>query len=235
MRHIWAVLPFLTLIACGTDVAPPAGGVGFGSYEDYLSEKARLEAERAQAVQPGMVVSPESTAPVAVIPAPASTGGSDAPDIPDPVEDTLALEKAYEEPVVTVDPSHAGICDEQNFGAVSARESIESDRERLEKQREQFQVIEPTNLPKRRGNGGPNIVAFALSTTNSVGQQIHVRGPFKDEATTKRNCARYLSADLAQEAFLAAGGPKRDPKRLDPDGDGFACGWDPAPFRVVRN
>ena len=37
-----------------------------------------------------------------------------------------------------------------------------------------------------------------------------------------------------QEAFLDAGGPKRDPHALDPDGDGFACAWDPRPFRAAR-
>jgi hypothetical protein len=37
--------------------------------------------------------------------------------------------------------------------------------------------------------------------------------------------------DAAQEAFLAAGGPERDRNNLDPDGDGFACWWDPEPFR----
>ena len=29
------------------------------------------------------------------------------------------------------------------------------------------------------------------------------------------------------------GGPKVDPKGIDPDGDGFACYWDPKPFRSV--
>jgi hypothetical protein len=36
---------------------------------------------------------------------------------------------------------------------------------------------------------------------------------------------------MAQIAFLERGGPKRDTLGLDPDGDGFACYWDPAPFR----
>ena len=49
-----------------------------------------------------------------------------------------------------------------------------------------------------------------------------------------RACAAYSSPDRAQEDFLASGGPERDRKSLDPDGDGFACAWDPAPFRAVR-
>ena len=39
--------------------------------------------------------------------------------------------------------------------------------------------------------------------------------------------------DVAQEAFLAQGGPQSDRKGLDPDGDGFACDWDPRPFRAA--
>ena len=37
----------------------------------------------------------------------------------------------------------------------------------------------------------------------------------------------------AQQAFLEAGGPERDRKGLDPDGDGYACAWDPTPFRAA--
>ncbi len=52
----------------------------------------------------------------------------------------------------------------------------------------------------------------------------------------ERNCAKYGSPDLAQMAFLSKGGPKRDRMGLDPDGDGYACSWDPAPFRqAVKN
>ena len=46
-----------------------------------------------------------------------------------------------------------------------------------------------------------------------------------------RTCSGYASADIAQRAFIAAGGPILDPKGMDPDGDGFVCGWDPRPVR----
>jgi hypothetical protein len=49
----------------------------------------------------------------------------------------------------------------------------------------------------------------------------------------RRNCAQFRSHDEAQEAFLAAGGPERDRLNIDPDGDGYACGWDPAPIRAA--
>lgn len=44
-------------------------------------------------------------------------------------------------------------------------------------------------------------------------------------------CARYPTPEAAQIAFIARGGPNVDPLGLDPDGDGFVCGWDPRPLR----
>ena len=40
-------------------------------------------------------------------------------------------------------------------------------------------------------------------------------------------CAAYPTPDAAQRAFIAQGGPQRDPLGLDPDGDGRACTWTP--------
>lgn len=126
----------------------------------------------------------------------------------------------------------ARISDEQDFDAVAARETIESDRERLQAQREQYRVIAPQPLPRRSGPSGPDIVAFALATTNLPGQPLYPRSTLR-LIGYEQACARHPSPDRAQEAFLADGGPKRDPQGLDPDGDGFACGWDPAPFRAA--
>lgn len=126
-----------------------------------------------------------------------------------------------------------GISDEQDFDAVSQRETIESDAERLARNRAQYQVIQPTALPTREdADGGPNIVEFAISTTNGVGEQLYSRSAIR-LMSPEAACARYQSPDLAQEAFLKSGGPQRDPKGLDPDGDGFACAWDPRPFRTA--
>ena len=113
---------------------------------------------------------------------------------------------------------------------MSSRETIESDAERLRAQREAYTQVQPTAVP-RRPSSGPNIVEYALSTTNPVGVKLYRRSPFSGQAQFERNCSRYASDDIAQEAFLEAGGPERDRLRIDPDGDGFACGWNPAPFR----
>ncbi|MCB1330617.1 MAG: hypothetical protein KDK28_14805, partial [Maritimibacter sp.] len=136
--------------------------------------------------------------------------------------------------IATTDAGNAAISDEQNFAAVSARETIESDAERIDENRAQYVTIEPTALPPRPDGTGASIVAYALATTNVPGQALYRRSGIALEARNARNCAKYGSADLAQEAFLDSGGPKRDPQSLDPDGDGFACYWDPRPFRAAR-
>ena len=77
-------------------------------------------------------------------------------------------------------------------------------------------------------------MAFALSTTNPVGQPIYDRPGRYNEDRYRKACSEFASPDQAQAAFLASGGPDRDRRGLDPDGDGFACFWDPSPFRNAR-
>lgn len=131
--------------------------------------------------------------------------------------------------------NNPGISDENDFQAVSTRQSIESDAERLARNREQFEVVAPTAVPDRPGDSDPNIVAYALSTQHARGTRVYTRTGINLASKAQRNCAKYASADLAQIDFLARGGPQRDRLSLDPDGDGYACGWDPAPFRQAVN
>ncbi|MCK0142691.1 hypothetical protein [Aliiroseovarius sp. F20344] len=128
----------------------------------------------------------------------------------------------------------AGISDEQDFSAVSSRESIQSDAQRLAGYRANYEQVQPEALPDRPSGSSASIVQYALSTTNSVGQPVYQRSSLSGDARARRNCSRYTSADFAQIAFLEGGGPKRDKHGIDPDGDGFACAWDPAPFRAAR-
>lgn len=136
-------------------------------------------------------------------------------------------------PTVPQGSGGTGISDEQDFDAVASRESIESDAARRAAQAAQYQVIQPSELPAPPADTGPNIVEYALAAPNSVGQSWYSRFIFSGEGRQLRNCARYASPDEAQREFLARGGPERDPVGLDPDGDGFACAWDPAPFRAA--
>ena len=126
-----------------------------------------------------------------------------------------------------------GVSDEQDFSAVTTRETIASDKQRIECNKQQYVVVQPGALPERPVNAGPNIAAYALGTTNALGVQMYKRPPFY-LTNPEKACAKFASPDLAQQAFLAAGGPERDGKALDPDGDGFACAWDPRPFRNAK-
>ncbi|MCV2868094.1 hypothetical protein OEW28_05580 [Defluviimonas sp. WL0002] len=129
--------------------------------------------------------------------------------------------------------AHVGISDEQDFSAVSSRETIESDKERIAQNRAQYQQIAPTALPERTETSAPNLISYALNAPNRLGQTYYKRGGLA-LSNHERACARYQSPEDAQIAFLKAGGPDRDRKNLDPDGDGFACTWDPTPFQKVR-
>lgn len=144
------------------------------------------------------------------------------------------LEASPDNPAPQIVGGNPRLSDENSFDAVSSRQTIESDAERLKRQRAQYQVVEPTALPTvSAGNRDPNIVQYALSTSNPPGNRIFSRTGINLKARSSRNCAGYASPELAQVAFLEAGGPKRDRYALDPDGDGYACGWDPSPYRLV--
>lgn len=78
--------------------------------------------------------------------------------------------------------------------------------------------------------GNAALAAYAQSASHAAGTPVHGR-EFASPDRAQRACARYADNDQAQSAFLAAGGPAQDPRGLDPDGDGYACGWDPVTFR----
>ena len=221
----------LALLAACAPSTPPQRGVGFQDYATYQAQQRARAAREAQLsrtagpVTPALAVSNEVTAPTQtarVAPAPAPS---------QPVDVVAVANAALDEPVSTA--NNLAISDEQSFEAVASRETIESDAERLERQRAQFQPVAPEALPVRTGSSGPNIVEFALATSHAIGQPVYKRGR-TSPARTERNCAEYPSPDRAQIAFLEMGGPDRDRRGLDPDGDGFACGWDPRPFRAAR-
>lgn len=72
-----------------------------------------------------------------------------------------------------------------------------------------------------------NVAAYARSTTNQVGVQVYSR------SGNRGRCGSYGSSDAAQRAFLEQGGPNVDPLGLDPDGDGFACAFNPNIYRAL--
>ncbi len=124
----------------------------------------------------------------------------------------------------------AGISNENNFDAVSGQRSIGDDAARIAANRAQYQVVQPEALPDR-AESGPNIVAYALQSDHERGTQVYRRIGLNKAAKYARACGEYSHPDRAQIAFLEAGGPEKDRNGMDPDGDGFACDWDPTPFR----
>ena len=238
----------LTLAACAPQVPDSAAGIG----DDTSPFNAPPEIEPGRTLNgdplvPPVRLSAESGArnanwqdPRPSAGTPSAGAGSD--DIAREAAAALAAagQNSGQRPVeaspanpAPVLAGNAGISDENDFAAVSSRQSIESDAERLARQRAQYQVVNPTAVPDRPQDLSPNIVRFALSTSNPRGQRIYSRAGLNLQARSQRNCAEFASPDLAQIAFLELGGPKRDRKALDPDGDGYACGWDPAPYRAA--
>lgn len=142
------------------------------------------------------------------------------------------LEATPSNPAPAVINSATGISQENNFDAVSGQRSIESDAARIAANRAQYQVIQPQALPERT-DIGPNIVAYALATTHPVGTKLYKRRSFNAGNKYNRSCGQFRHQDQAQAAFLSAGGPKKDRQGMDPDGDGYACTWDPAVYRTT--
>lgn len=217
----------LALVACAPPVPESGAGVGFQNYGDYNSYRSVRDAELRGAAPPVASASVVTVRP----PSPPS---DDAP-ITSAALGEVGIGRTSTAPVIqtrtAIDTDNPAISDEQDFSAVAGRQTIESDAERLRAQRDAYEVIAPTALPSRSGNDGPNIVQFALTSSNAVGQKVYARSALSTGARYLRNCDKYSSPDLAQEAFLRSGGPQRDKMGIDPDGDGFACSWDPTPFR----
>jgi hypothetical protein len=235
MRAPVLILVALGLTACSAQVPDSGAGVGFNDYDSYNAQPAPIAvapatgfstdaAAAAIAKADGSYVAP---APVAVpqvqaqVQQPAVRPRGDAPD-------------TIKATTTEMDYVKSGVSDEQDFAAVAARETIESDKARIASNRAKYQVDQPGALPQRAGDSGPNIVEFAISTTHPIGTQMYNRSSLRLTKAASA-CAKFSSPDLAQEAFLAAGGPNKDRKGLDPDGDGYACAWDPMPFRTALN
>lgn len=229
-----ATLAALLLAACTPSTQSGDSGVGFQDYNTYVRgaqpqpatvappaagfdpAAASAAIDRASGVMP---VTPEVT------PLPEANSGIISDNRPRGGAPAGIKEESGE-------VSHAGISDEQDFTAVASRETIESDAERIARNRADYVVVQPKDLPQRPGDTGPNIVEFALATNHAPGVQMYKRSGLgtRDAGAA---CARFPSPDLVQQEFLGKGGPERDRMGVDPDGDGFACSWDPRPFRTA--
>lgn len=220
------VLTGMLLAGCQPDVPNSGAGAGFGTYEDYLHQReSELKGAGVQTgatpADGGYGTSGYGATPVtsaAGIAAAQGTTGTDAAATGGSGSigaDTLAALRATapagdSAPAETVAPVVAAT------GSVGAP----------------LNAMSPAAMPAG-GGAGPNLAAYALAAKNAPGQSVWPRGGLRLSSSDKA-CKKYLSPDLAQMAFLQRGGPQKDPLNLDPDGDGFACGWDPRPFQAAR-
>ncbi len=237
MRILMAGTALIAMAACTPPIPDSGAGVGFDNAVNNPEAQLRREQElagesplpSAQAISDETLSTLEATnttpaaAPTAApVVTPTSGGGAVAGG-------ELNAAPSNPAPAVIDNP---GISDENDFSAVEGRRDIDSDADRIAKNREQYKVIEATALPKRPGTNRPNIVVYAVQTDNPVGTRLYKRIGIAATSRFERNCAKFISNDKAQEEFLARGGPQRDRLGIDPDGDGYACKWDPTPFRI---
>ncbi|WP_170383364.1 hypothetical protein [Ruegeria atlantica] len=231
------LIPAIGLVAACNTVAP-IGGTDFNTPSYQAQREAQLAGQGYTGnplLGPTEVTEQQLGAPGEVVPVPTGDNADLASATAAALASTSDQPTYVPEPSPVEDPINNAISDEQDFEAVSGRRTIESDAARIEENRQTYEVVAPTAVPARGTDGQPNIVQYALNTSNPVGTQLYSRAGFNLQAKAQRNCARFPSPDQAQIEFLANGGPQRDRKGLDPDGDGYACGWDPSLFRSAVN
>lgn len=246
------------LVLSGCDTSPPysnvidrtGGGVGFSDYAQYMRAQEELSRirrqEAAQAQAGGQATAPRFAHVPPAQQAPQSSGqdvGRDAvaavrgsaqtftQETPQPQMASAEEPQSQQTASASPAPSSAGVSDQgftpQPFGTPAQNRVVTRDH-----------VPQVRVSPDELGSGqdGPNLFVYALSTRHNVGEQRYSRRHPLRWQRWEAACSQFATQDLAQEAFLAAGGPERDPNHLDPDGDGFACWWDPTPFRqAVHN
>lgn len=250
----FVLLSLVALAACSPSVPDSGKGVGFQDYNSYMRNSTAGQ-PMVSAVAPAAGFNPADAAAAidraegTSASAPLVTGSSTYaantaaasvyaanPAVANAVPGTgirprggapMGIQEQNGE-IAGIAGSHANISDENDFNAVAARETIQSDAQRIAQNRSQYVVVQPRDLPQRAGDSGPNIVEYALATKHAPGVQMYSRSGRK---SSEAACAKFTSSDQAQQQFLAKGGPDRDRLGVDSDGDGFACSWDPRPFR----
>lgn len=235
-RILGAVCAALVLSACTPKIPDSGAGVGFEDYDAYLADRRTRDAALSTPIDqpaalpgvgvaqgPIVLVQPQSPEQQTAQAALAAVGVQPNPPVITQIAPPASQPAA--------NPNNPNLSDEQDFQAVSQRQTIQSDAQRRLAQSAQYQVIAPTALPERPDATGTTPVEFAVRTSHPVGQRMYRRGLGASESRAARACRAYSSQELAQDAFLQAGGPKRDRLGIDPDGDGYACDWNPEIYR----
>jgi len=234
------------------------GGVGFGDYQRYLREREATRSTAPYSVPPEPGHSP--ILPPAAMPAaiPAATTFDAVPPRPLPPAPALpvAAGAPLSPPINTqpLAPVTAGAAGPQSTAAAPVAASLVTPAVTADappatiRDAQTYhpdgtvahggggagpapaQIVAVTSVPPP-SNGGPNLMAYALSATHPVGTEVYRRLNPLRWSRWETACLQFRNQDAAQIAFLQNGGPDRDRDHLDPDGDGYACWWDPAPFR----
>lgn len=243
MRKALISLAVLGLAACQPAVPNSAQGVGFGDYATYLKTR---EAELR-----GQAPAASSTPPAATAPTPAvivPPGGGYGTTGFGATPATSAAIAAQNQPAGGTALEAAASAAPQGSLGAEALAALQATApasaapvsggagaplSALSEGTLTPSAAAPISGAAISGAGGPNLAAYALSAPSTYGQPYYRRGGLK-LGSSERACRKFISPDLAQTAFLERGGPERDPGNLDPDGDGFACGWDPRPFQTAR-
>ncbi len=124
-----------------------------------------------------------------------------------------------------------GILDLSQFSQEQQKVEREQAAERREELKAGRVVLEATQKEKIVTKS-VNLAVFARSVSNKLGEKIYYRNFISSNAGL--GCKKFSNKNDAQIFFLENGGPKNDFHNIDPDGDGFACNWDPAIYRKIE-
>ena len=112
---------------------------------------------------------------------------------------------------------------QQNIDKEKAAKKLEDAR----KERIEIEVDNSTNYSEY-----VNVAKFARDTKNKKGEKVYTRSSLSIY-NNWNECSKFRNQDDAQRKFIKDGGPYNDKFNLDPDGDGFACKWDPEIYREL--
>ena len=124
-----------------------------------------------------------------------------------------------------------GVLDLSQF----SQEQQKVEREQAAKLREELKagrVVLEANRKEKIATKSVNLAVFARSVSNKLGEKIYFRN--FNSSNSGLGCKKFSNKNDAQIFFLENGGPKNDFHKMDVDGDGFACEWDPAIYRKIE-
>ncbi|MEM8788201.1 MAG: hypothetical protein AAGE76_08055 [Pseudomonadota bacterium] len=132
---------------------------------------------------------------------------------------------------IGIDPNDDSIDLNASSQEVQVRERTAA-QQRRDAAQQQLVVVQPEPVPQV--DVSANIVQFSRQTTHPVGVRVYNRPAFRDRLQARATCRQFANDDEAQRQFLANGGPNTDRFNIDPDGDGFACRFDPEKYRSLE-